>query len=111
MTDRNFPKPEANPLLDNIRIVLVEPQGPLNIGSTCRAMNNFGLHNLCLVRPGCELDSDAVKMAMHSQDILNNAKVFQTIPESTRAAAPAFSPTTSPRRSFRIGGKSHDLQA
>lgn len=82
MTDRNFPKPETNPLLDNIRIVLVEPQGPLNIGSTCRAMNNFGLHNLCLVRPGCELDSDAIKMAMHSQDILNNAKVFQNIPEA-----------------------------
>ena len=82
MTDRNFPEPVANPLLDNIRIVLVEPQGPLNIGSTCRAMNNFGLHNLCLVRPGCELDTDAFKMAMHSQDLLEKAKVYQTIPEA-----------------------------
>lgn len=86
MTDRNFPESVPNPLLDNIRIVLVEPQGPLNIGSTCRAMNNFGLHNLCLVRPGCELDTDAFKMAMHSQDLLENAKVYQNIPEAIQGS-------------------------
>jgi tRNA/rRNA methyltransferase len=69
-------------LLDNFRIILIEPQGPLNIGSVCRAMNNFGLHNLTLVRPGCELGNDAIKMAMHSTDILENAKIVQTIPEA-----------------------------
>ena len=72
----------TSPLLDNIRIVLVEPQGALNVGSTCRAMKNFGLSHLSVVRPGCQLNLDAVKMAMHSTDILESARIVQTIPEA-----------------------------
>jgi tRNA (cytidine32/uridine32-2'-O)-methyltransferase len=72
----------TSPLLDNIRIVLVEPQGALNVGSTCRAMKNFGLSHLSVVRPGCQLNLDAVKMAMHSTDILESARIMQTIPEA-----------------------------
>lgn len=69
-------------LLDRIRVVLVEPQGPLNIGSTCRAMKNFGLTRLTLVRPGCKLGLDAVRMAMHAKDILDSVKIVDTIPEA-----------------------------
>lgn len=69
-------------LLERIRIVLVEPQGALNVGSTCRAMKNFGLSDLRVVRPGCEMNLDAIKMAMHSTDILESAKTVQTIPEA-----------------------------
>jgi tRNA (cytidine32/uridine32-2'-O)-methyltransferase len=69
-------------LLNNIRIVLVEPQGALNVGATCRAMKNFGLSHLTVVRPGCELDLDAIKMAMHAQDILESTRIVQTIPEA-----------------------------
>ena len=74
--------PGTNQLLDNIRIILVEPQGALNVGATCRAMKNFGLSHLSVVRPGCELDLDAVKMAMHSTDILESTRIVQTIPEA-----------------------------
>ena len=70
------------PLLDNIRIVLVEPQGPMNVGSVCRAMKNFGLRTLALVRPACELGMEARKMALHAHDILENARIVQTIPEA-----------------------------
>ncbi|HNW11755.1 MAG TPA: TrmH family RNA methyltransferase, partial [Candidatus Rifleibacterium sp.] len=73
---------ETSTLLDKIRIVLVEPQGALNVGATCRAMKNFGLRDLTVVRPGCEMNIDAIKMAMHSTDILESAKVVQTIPEA-----------------------------
>jgi len=69
-------------LLEDIRIVLIEPQGALNVGSTCRAMKNFGLRNLFVVRPGCELDLDAIKMALHAKDILKSARIVQTIPEA-----------------------------
>lgn len=69
-------------LLDRIRIVLVEPQGALNVGSTCRAMKNFGLKHLTVVRPGCEMNIDAIKMAMHSTDILESAITVDTIPEA-----------------------------
>ncbi len=69
-------------MLEKVRIVLVEPQGALNVGATCRAMKNFGLRHLTVVRPGCEMNMDAIKMAMHSTDILESARVVQTIPEA-----------------------------
>ena len=38
-------------LLENIRVVLHEPQDPVNIGGTVRVMKNMGLSDLVLVRP------------------------------------------------------------
>lgn len=38
-------------LLDNVKVVLYEPQDPINIGATIRAMKNMGVHTLRLVRP------------------------------------------------------------
>ena len=38
-------------LLSNVRVVLYEPQDPINIGATIRAMKNMGVHQLRLVRP------------------------------------------------------------
>ncbi len=38
-------------LLKNIRVVLLEPQDPVNIGATVRVMKNMGLDDLVLVRP------------------------------------------------------------
>ncbi len=78
MTEKKHPPH----LLDNIRVVLVEPQGALNVGAACRAMKNFGLRHLFVVRPGCELNLDAIKMALHAKDLLQSAKICQTIPEA-----------------------------
>jgi TrmH family RNA methyltransferase len=38
-------------VLDNVRVVLYEPQDPINIGATVRAMKNMGVTRLRLVRP------------------------------------------------------------
>jgi TrmH family RNA methyltransferase len=37
--------------LDRVRVILYEPQDPINIGATIRAMKNMGVHQLRLVRP------------------------------------------------------------
>ena len=37
--------------LDRVRVVLYEPQDPVNIAATVRAMANMGVHTLHLVRP------------------------------------------------------------
>ncbi|MBK1990030.1 RNA methyltransferase [Sphaerospermopsis aphanizomenoides BCCUSP55] len=67
--------------LAGIRIVLVEPAGPLNLGSIARVMKNFGLHNLVLVNPQCDRSSfDALKMAVHAKDILESAVIVPTLP-------------------------------
>ena len=58
------------------RIVLVEPQGALNVGSVARVMMNFGFNELFLVNPRCDLHSeDAFKMATHAKEILQKAKI------------------------------------
>ncbi|MBF0547755.1 MAG: RNA methyltransferase [Candidatus Riflebacteria bacterium] len=68
-------------LLNNIRIVLVETQGPMNVGSVCRAMKNFGLSNLTLVRPACQLGLEAEKMALHAKDLLEKAEITDDLPQ------------------------------
>jgi tRNA/rRNA methyltransferase len=76
----------------NIRIVLVEPAGPLNVGSVARVMKNMGLHQLVLVNPQCDhLGEEARLMAVRAADILENARVVESLPEAlvgcTRAIA------------------------
>jgi tRNA/rRNA methyltransferase len=71
-----------NPL-DRISIVLVEPAGPLNVGSIARVMKNMGLKQLVLVNPQCDyLGDDARKMAVHGIEILRSARVVETLPEA-----------------------------
>ncbi|MGQ0650321.1 MAG: RNA methyltransferase [Gemmatimonadaceae bacterium] len=41
----------ADTLLHGVRVVLYEPQNPVNIAATVRAMKNFGVRDLTLVRP------------------------------------------------------------
>jgi tRNA/rRNA methyltransferase len=78
--------------LDHVRIVLVEPAGPMNVGSTARVMKNFGFHHLVLVNPQCDpLSVEAKRMAVHAQDLLESAITVATLPEAlqecTRAIA------------------------
>jgi tRNA/rRNA methyltransferase len=62
------------------RIVLVEPQGSLNVGSVARVMKNFGLEELFLVQPRCDfLSEDALKMATHAKEILQKAQIVESI--------------------------------
>ncbi len=64
----------------NIRIVLVEPAGPLNVGSVARVMKNMGLHQLILVNPQCDyLGEEARLMAVRAAEILETAKVVESL--------------------------------
>lgn len=85
-TNQIIKKPNFD-LLNKIRIVLVEPQGSMNVGSTCRAMKNFGISRLYLVRPGCQIDVDAVKMALNAKDILDNAIIVNDIADAIKGCS------------------------
>jgi len=64
-----------------LRIVLVGTQGALNLGSVARVMQNMGLDRLCLVNPQCSpQDPEAIKMAVHSREILDNAQIYPDLP-------------------------------
>ena len=64
----------------DICVVLVEPQGPRNIGSVCRAMQNFDISELRLIRPCAEyLGAEARQMAVRAVHVLEQAKVYDDL--------------------------------
>ncbi|HVX99139.1 MAG TPA: TrmJ/YjtD family RNA methyltransferase [Pseudorhodoplanes sp.] len=64
-------------------VVLVEPQLGENIGAAARAMANFGLGRLRLVRPRCRWPSrEAVIMASGADRVLDGAVLFETLEEA-----------------------------
>jgi tRNA/rRNA methyltransferase len=77
-----------------LRIVLVEPAGPINLGSIARVMKNFDLHNLVLVNPQCDhLSEPAMKMAVHAKEILESAILVNTLPEALQGCVRAIATT------------------
>ena len=69
--------------MSNIRIVLVETAGARNLGSVARVMKNFGLSELWLVNPKCDRTSEeAQHMAVHAPEILESARVVDSLPEA-----------------------------
>jgi len=69
--------------VDNVAVVLVEPQGALNIGSICRAMMNFGFSDLRLVNPQVDhLQEEARRMAVKAGPLLESAHVFQELADA-----------------------------
>jgi len=66
-----------------VHVVLVEPKYEGNVGSIARAMKNFGVADLRIVKP-CALGEDARRRAMHSIDILEAAKTYRTYKAAIR---------------------------
>src|SRR5919106_5032672 len=73
-------------VLDNIRVVLVEPQHAGNIGGVARAMKNMAISRLILVNPAAHLAMEARMMAMHAFDILQHAQVVGTLSQAVADA-------------------------
>jgi tRNA/rRNA methyltransferase len=67
----------------DVRIILVEPAGALNLGAAARVIKNMGLSQLWLVNPQCDRFSDSAQhMAVHAKDILAAARIVDTLPEA-----------------------------
>ncbi len=62
-----------------IRIVLVEPSHPGNIGGAARAMKTMGLTDLTLVRPSRFPDPQAEWRAAGAKDVLDAVRVFDDL--------------------------------
>lgn len=66
-----------------VSVVLVEPQGALNIGSVCRVMMNFGFNDLRLVKPRADhLSKQARDMAVNAKDMLRKAGMFSSLADA-----------------------------
>ena len=72
--DKNF---------SNLKVVLVEPNGPLNVGSIARLCANFDVHELRIISPKCNLYSlEAKKMAIKGQKYLDKCKIFNNLQQA-----------------------------
>ena len=83
-----------------VRIVLIDPSHPGNIGSVARAMKNMALSDLVLVRPRSFPHAEANALAAGADDILNGARVVATVAEAISDAAFVAGTTSRPRNYY-----------
>ena len=64
----------------NLKVILVEPNGPLNVGNVARLCSNFEVEELRIVSPKCDIFSlEAKKMALKGQKYLDQCKNFDNL--------------------------------
>jgi TrmH family RNA methyltransferase len=64
--------------LNNLRVVLVAPRNPLNLGAAARAMSNFGFSHLRVVNP-YEVAFREARSAVGAADLLARAEEFSSV--------------------------------
>jgi TrmH family RNA methyltransferase len=83
-----------------VRIVLNRPESASNVGAVARVIANTGLDGLDLVQP-CDFRTvEAWRMAWRSEEILENARVFESLEEAVGSAVYVFGLTG--RRATRV---------
>ena len=65
-------------LQSRIRVVLVRPRNPLNIGAVARAMSNFGFAHLRVVNP-YEVAFREARSAIGASEVLRQAEEYQHV--------------------------------
>lgn len=90
-----------NKIRENLTFVLVEPESQGNIGATARAMKTCGFKNLILVNPKEKNHPETLWMAHQSEDILENAKIVNSLSEAI-ADMHLVIGTTQRKRYFRF---------
>ena len=68
--------------LHRVRIVLVEPTHPGNVGAAARAMKAMGLDRLCLVAPRRFPSAEATARAAGADDVLHAARIVESLDEA-----------------------------
>jgi TrmH family RNA methyltransferase len=73
--------------LARVRIVLVRPESPANVGAAARVVRNTGAGGLALVAPGDWRTVDCWRTAWGAQDVLEEARVFDDLAAAVADAA------------------------
>ena len=66
-----------------LSVILVEPEGPINVGSIARLCANFEVYQLRIVSPKCDIFSlDAIKMSLKGYIYLEEFNIFNSLNEA-----------------------------
>jgi tRNA/rRNA methyltransferase len=60
---------------DHVAFVLLRPIAAGNVGAAARALKNMGFADLRLVAPQCGQPREALAMAVHARDVIENASI------------------------------------
>ena len=85
--------------LKNTFFILCRPQLGENIGSTARAIKNFNISNLRIVKPRCDWPNrKAIATSVGAKNILQSAKLYNSIEESIGDLDIIFASTSRARK-------------
>ncbi len=94
-----------------LKVVLISPRNPLNIGAAARAMSNFGFSELRLVNPYHVAFHEA-RSAVNAHAVLEQAREYSTVAEAVADCALVVGTTAigsrvleHPFRRLEYGGK------
>ena len=65
-----------------VRIVLLRPRNPENLGAVARVMKNFGLDDWAVAALGTHDFAAARRVAVHAEDLLDRPRVVATLDEA-----------------------------
>jgi tRNA/rRNA methyltransferase len=95
----------------NLRVVLVAPRNPLNIGAAARAMSNFGVMELRLVN-AYDVAFHEARSAVNAAKVLEGAREFPTLADAVADCALVVGTTSighrvleHPLRRLEFGGR------
>src|SRR5258707_3070176 len=87
--------------LSRIRVVLLRPSHPGNIGAAARAMKTMGITRLALVEPRRFPDPEAEALASGASDVLAGATVCASLDEALTGCVFAVGLFAPPRELVR----------
>ena len=97
--------------MSQLKVVLISPRNPLNIGAAARAMSNFGFSELRLVNPYNVAFREA-RSAVKAHAVLEQAREFATVADAVADCALVVGTTAigprvleHPLRRLEFGGK------
>ncbi len=70
-----------------VRIVLLRPRNPENLGAAARAMKNFGLSDWAIAAIGTHDFAAARRVAVHAEDLLDRPRLVATLDEAVADCA------------------------
>ena len=73
--------------MPRVRVVLVRPETPANVGAAARIVRNAGLESLSLVAPGDWRTVDCWRTAWGAHEVLEQAAVFADLPAALAGCA------------------------
>ncbi|HSN91798.1 MAG TPA: TrmH family RNA methyltransferase, partial [Anaeromyxobacteraceae bacterium] len=62
-----------------VRIVLLRPRNPENLGAVARAMKNFGLSDWAIAALGTHDLAAARRVAVHAEELLDRPRLVGTL--------------------------------